>query len=221
VVWPDDFIRDKMAKLAGEAKPADEALPLRTHNTPGLPALTKAESGAVELALKAVAVFRKNFEFWTAIGKGLKALHNKAEEIGGKATYDRLREREGLGKEVISKSRSSRLIAIIDNLPAVEAWREDDLDDKQRFNWASPEAVHSHCPLFAKEKPEPESPIERALKRMIKVMKDATSDDRAHVMERLATEWNASSAPAKNRRRRRRKPAALSTFRPGANAGLF
>jgi hypothetical protein len=126
-----------------------------------------------------------------AIGKGLKALHVKAEELGGKTTYDRLREREGLAKDIIRKSRSSRLIAIIDNLPAVEAWRADDLDDKQRFDWASPEAVHRHCP-------EPKPALERAFERLIKESEKATSDEKAHatpLWESLASVW----APAKNK----------------------
>ena len=202
----------------------NEAPPPRTHNTPDLPALTKAESSAVEHALEAVAVFRKNFEFWVAIGEELKALHDKAEGIGGKKTYDLLREREGLGKDVIGASRSSRLIAIIDNLDAVKAWREDKLDDKQRFEWASPEAVHRHCPVFAKDKPEPtKSPIERALERLIKVTEKATSSEWDHVMVFLrrartlsaqATAKNESSAepaPAKSKSKAKAKSKAKST----------
>ena len=108
------------------------------------------------------------------------------------------RAREGLGKDIIRKSRSSRLIAIIDNLPAVEAWRADDLDDKQRFDWASREAVHRHCPLFAKDKPEPKPALERAFERLIKESEKATSDEKAHatpLWESLASVW----APAKNK----------------------
>ena len=147
-------------------------------------------------AMSRVAL-RKTFEFWVDIGKGLKALHDKAEGIGGKKTYDMLRDYHRLGKDVISASRSSRLIAIIDNLPAVEAWREDELDDKQRFDWASPEAVHRHCPLFAKDKPAPKPALERAFERLIKESEKATSDEKAHAMalwESLASVW----APAKN-----------------------
>jgi hypothetical protein len=85
---------------------------------------------------------------------GLDALKAKAERIGGRFTFDRLREREGLGGknahggDVLNKSRVSRLLAIFDNLPAVEKWRAG-LSPKQQFEWASPEAVHQHCPVFA------------------------------------------------------------------------
>jgi hypothetical protein len=142
----DDFVRDIRARHAGLP------LPPPTHNTPGLPALTEQEHVYVEGAREALASLRKTFDFWIAIARGLKALHDKADLSGGKITYDRLREREGLGKDVINKTRSSRLLAILDNLTAVGAWR-DSLTEKQRFAWASPEAVHIHCPIFAKPKP--------------------------------------------------------------------
>jgi hypothetical protein len=156
----DDFVRDMRARRAGTPLPP---LPAPTHNTPGLPALTEQERVYCEGAREALASIRKTFDFWVAIGRGLKALHDKAEQIGGKRTYDRLREREGLGKDVINKTRSSRLIAIIDRLTEVGAWR-DGLTDKQRFEWASPEAVHRHCPVFHKpklttSKPKPSPPV--------------------------------------------------------------
>lgn len=175
----DDFVRDKKAKLAGQS------LPPSTHNTPGLPALNKSESGYIERALEAMAVLRKTFEFWVAIGRGLKALHVKAEQLGGKQTYDRLRERESLGKEIITKTRSSPLLAIIDNLSAVEAWRADELDDKERFNWASPEAAHRHCPVFAKDKEPRPLNIERALNKIAEAMHDKTPTEKTQVAARF------------------------------------
>jgi hypothetical protein len=137
----EEFRRKQAAKQAG--------LPPPTHNTPGLPALTEQERVYVEGAREALASLRKTFDFWVAIGRGLKALHDKAVGLGGKKTYDRLRAREGLGREVINKTRSSRLLAIIDNLTEVGRWR-DGLTESERFKWASPEAVHVHCPLFKK-----------------------------------------------------------------------
>jgi hypothetical protein len=135
-----------------QAKRGGTPLPPPTHNTPGLPALTEQERVYCEGAREALASIRKTFDFWVAIGRGLKALHDKAQAIGGKKTYDRLRQREGLGKDVINKTRSSRLLAIIDRLTEVGAWR-DGLTEKQRFTWASPEAIHRHCSVFHKSKP--------------------------------------------------------------------
>jgi hypothetical protein len=79
--------------------------------------------------------------------QGLKALRDKADHLGGKFTFDRLREREGLGPETINKTRVSRLLSILEKRSDVERWRAN-LSDKQRFDWASPEAVWNHCQLF-------------------------------------------------------------------------
>ncbi len=141
----EEFQRKQAAKRGGKLSP-------RTHNQPPadrLPSLNEARHVYVETARGALAALRKTFETWVQVGIGLKALHDLADELGGKKTYDRLREREGLGRDVINKSRSSRLLAIIDKLSEVEGWRAT-LTDNQRFEWASPEAVHRHCPLFAK-----------------------------------------------------------------------
>jgi hypothetical protein len=116
-------------------------------NTPGIPPLTQQERTYVEAALEAMQSLKKTFEFWMAIGQGLKALRDKAGHLGGKFTFDRLREREGLGPETINKTRVSRLLTILEQRTEVERWRAR-LSDKQRFDWASPEAVWNHCPLF-------------------------------------------------------------------------
>jgi hypothetical protein len=158
-----DSIEEYQRKRA--AKRAVIRRPPRTHNQPSdLPALNEQRHVYVEQARASLGILRKTFETWVGVGQGLKVLHDFADEIGGKKTYDKLREREGLGRDVINKSRSSRLLAIIDNLPAVEEWRAT-LTPKQRFEWASPEAVHRHCPVFAKDKPQrvdkPASPAEQ------------------------------------------------------------
>jgi hypothetical protein len=168
----DDFVREKRS---GKTPPP-------THNS-GLPALNRSESAAVERALEALATIRKTFEFWVKIGKALKALHVKAEVLGQKKAYDLLREREGLGKEVISKSRSSRLLAIIDHLPEIQKWR-DKLTDKQHFDWQSPEAVHRH--FFAAADKEPTTPnIERIIKKLVAAMDGKAPAEREHVVMQL------------------------------------
>jgi hypothetical protein len=143
-----------------------------THNWPDLPALSHEETTYVEAALEAVAILRKTFEFWTAIARGLKALKDMAERLNlGRKTFDQLREREGLGKDIINKTRVSRLLTILANLSEVERWREG-LTDKQRFEWASPEAVHRHCPLFAKTKPDRTdrlTPLEQAQQTIVRL----------------------------------------------------
>ena len=72
---------------------------------------------------------KRTFEFWMVIARGLQALKDKADRMGGRFTFDRLREREGLGgkrrdgTDLLNKTRVSRLLAILDNIAAVEGWR--------------------------------------------------------------------------------------------------
>lgn len=151
-----------------------------THNS-GLPALTKAESACVERALDAVKEMRKKtFGDWVTIGRALKALHIKAEQLKRKKAYNILREREGLGVDIIKKSRSSRLLKIIDNLPAVEKWRAT-LTDAERFEWASPEAVCRHCPLFAKDAAPRAPNVDRIIKKLVEAMDGKASTEREQV----------------------------------------
>ena len=154
----EEFQRKQRTKRTGSR------LPPRTHNQPTtadrLPSLNEQRHVYVETARGAIAALRKTFETWVQVGIGLQALHDLADEIGGKQTYDRLREREGLGKNIVNKSRSSRLLAIIDKLSQVEEWRAS-LTDNQRFEWASPEAVHRHCPLLKPRDNAEPKPSER------------------------------------------------------------
>ena len=151
----DEFHRKQAAKRA--------ALPPADHNIPGLPSLSHEELVYAEAARTAWLSLKKTFEHWMTIARFLKVLRDKADRIGGRFTFDRLREREGLGGktdhggQVLNKTRVSRLLAIEENLSEVEKWRAG-LTDKRRFEWASPEAVCRHCPVFAKPKPDPDTP---------------------------------------------------------------
>ena len=188
-----------------------QALPPTTHNRPSdLPALNEQRRVYVEQARNGMAILRKTFETWVGVGRGLKALHDMADEIGGKRTYDRLRESEGLGKDVINKTRSSRLIAIIDNLAEVEKWRAQ-LTDKQRFEWASPEAVHRHCPVFAKDRPakqpkpnvgKPADLWKRDPKEIAaEILNNLTRDRLAAVLKAVAAQVREPKKPKRRRKR--------------------
>jgi hypothetical protein len=96
-------------------------------------------------------MLKKTFESWVTVGRGLHTLHLKAERIGGRQTFLRLREQAGLGEKQIQKATVTRLLQIIDNLPVVVSWRQD-LTERQQFDWAGPGAIHKHCPVFAKPK---------------------------------------------------------------------
>ena len=180
----DDFVRDVKAKRAGNVPP--------THNS-GLPALTKAESACVERALDAMKEMRKTtFGNWVTIGRALKALHIKAEQLKRKKAYNVLREREGLGVDIIKKSRSSRLLKIIDNLPEVEKWRAT-LTDAERFDWASPEAVHRHCPLFAKDAGPRAPNVDSIIKKLVAAMDGKAPTEREQVAAQVCEALEVST----------------------------
>jgi hypothetical protein len=185
----EEFQRKQNAKRA--------AAPALDDNMPGLPSLSHDEYDAVESARTALATMRRTFEFWIVIARGLRVLKDKANRIGGKFTFDRLREREGLGGKrrdgtnVLEKGRVSRLLAILDKLPEVEAWRAG-LTDRQRFEWASPEAVFRHCPVFQKSDdgtPPPFRPValDAAIKSVLHHLdKIEDEDNKRAVIERIA-----------------------------------
>jgi hypothetical protein len=138
-----------------------------SRNNRNLPALTPEEQGAVSTALDALYALKKTFDYWIDIARALKLLRDKADRIGGRFTFDLLRQREGLGgkdhlgREILNKTRVSRLLAILDRLEEVQQWRAR-LSDGQRFAWSSAEAVHQHCPLFQKPDDEDEEPAQKA-----------------------------------------------------------
>ncbi len=59
--------------------------------------------------------------------------------------FRRLREREGYGK--LKSARVSRLLAQHERRTEIDAWRAG-LTEKQRDDWASPEAIFSALPAF-------------------------------------------------------------------------
>jgi hypothetical protein len=114
-------------------------------------ALSLDEHASVEAARGAYAMLKKTFESWITVGRGLQTLWLKAERIGGRQTFGRLREKENLGERQLQKATVTRLLQIIERLPEVEHWRQT-LTQKQQFEWSSPSAIFKHCPVFAKPK---------------------------------------------------------------------
>ena len=147
----------------------------------------------VSSALDAVKEMRKTtFGNWVTIGRALKALHIKAEQLKRKKAYNILREREGLGVDIIKKSRSSRLLKIIGNLPEVEKWRAT-LTDAERFEWASPEAVNRHCPLFAKDAAPRARNVNSIIKELVEAMDGKASSEREQVAAQVCEALEVST----------------------------
>jgi hypothetical protein len=162
----DDFRRNIEAKKAAEAAAAAgnasaeaPAKPMaatsrasrtitRAHNTPGLPEIPRDLEDVVELGRETLSRTRRTYAVWVVIAAGLKVLADLAAG-GGKSKFRRLREREGYGE--LKAARVSRLLAQHERRVEIDAWRAG-LTEKQRDNWASPEAIYQRSPLF---KPAP------------------------------------------------------------------
>jgi hypothetical protein len=128
----------------------------RYDNAPELGALSFEEHASVEAARGAFMALKKTFEHWITILKGLETLHHKAERLGGRKTFQRLREQAGLGEKAIPKATVTRGFQILERLPDVYKWRQG-LTERQQYEWASPSAVFKHCPVFKSDggrKPE-------------------------------------------------------------------
>lgn len=103
-----------------------------------------------EGARQALLALRKTFQHWVMIGDAIGALRARAEELGGRKTFHRLLEQQGLGTLVKAKAITSRLEKIMARLPEVEAWHRS-LTEKQQIEWSSPGSIINHCPIFAKK----------------------------------------------------------------------
>jgi hypothetical protein len=116
-------------------------------NAPESMDFSASENAQLEAMRGAWSVLRRTFEQWIVVGRGLQTLRDRAERIGGRKTFQRLRDQQGIGQ--LDKGIVSRLLKIMDNLPQVTEWHST-LGEAQQVEWASPNAVYKHCPLFAK-----------------------------------------------------------------------
>jgi hypothetical protein len=118
-------------------------------NAPESQGLTLADAEIFENARQAIMTLKKTFEMWMVIGKAVQRARKIADDRGGRQTFQRLLEQQGLAKIVSQKSTWTRLLQIMDNLAEVVAWHET-LTDKQKIEWAAPTTVFKHCPVFNK-----------------------------------------------------------------------
>ena len=83
------------------------------------------------------------------IGRAVAALRTHADGLieKGRAsptTFPRLIKQQGLG-QWLDKANTSRLLAIMDRLPEVQAWHAT-LTLKKQIAWASPDSIMRKCP---------------------------------------------------------------------------
>ncbi len=112
---------------------------------------TLEEHRILQAAHVALVALRRTFDHWVAIGRGLQLLRQKADQIGTRNAFNELREQHRLGDRHFRKEAVSRLLKVMDNLEAVQAWRRT-LTERQRVEWASPDTVVKRCPIFNKPK---------------------------------------------------------------------
>jgi hypothetical protein len=88
---------------------------------------------------------------WVLIGEGLKLLRAKADKLGGRNAFKHLLESNDLGYFASSrgKSTATNLLRIMNKLPEVQEWHKS-LNDRERYEWASPRAVIQHATLADK-----------------------------------------------------------------------
>jgi hypothetical protein len=106
------------------------------------------ERRILDAAHEALTSLKRTFENWRTMGRGLQLLREKADCIGGRDTFDDLREQAGLGeKQGLKRSVASKLLRVMGELDAVEKWRAT-LTAQQKLEWSSPSAILKHCPVF-------------------------------------------------------------------------
>jgi hypothetical protein len=115
-------------------------------NAPESEALTLEDVEIFENARQSVVILKKTFETWTVIGKAVMQARNLADRRGGRKTFMRIVEQQGLGK-VVDKATASRLLRIMEHLPQIAAWRAT-LTERQQIDWASPSSVCQRCPAL-------------------------------------------------------------------------
>ena len=113
--------------------------------------ITPDEHRVLQAAHEALIALRRTFDDWVAVGRGLRLLRQKADQIGTRTAFNELREQHRLGDKYFRKETVSRLLRVMDHLEAVQAWRLT-LNEKQRIDWASPDSIVRRCPIFNKPK---------------------------------------------------------------------
>ena len=108
---------------------------------------TPDERRILDAARLASVTLRRTFDKWVTMGRGLQLLRKKADLLGTRNAFNDLRDQYGLGERRYNKTLVSKLLRVMDELEAVEKWRAT-LTEKQRFEWASPDAIIRHCPVF-------------------------------------------------------------------------
>jgi hypothetical protein len=130
-------------------------------NAPESEGLTTEAAEIFERAREAMMRLQKrSYEDWITIGHAVVLARKIADERGGRQTFKRLLEQQGLAPVVGDKATSTRLLAIMAELPEVTKWRAT-LATRQLVDWSAPTTIFRHCPIFQKPKPDGEAEAEK------------------------------------------------------------
>jgi hypothetical protein len=138
---------------------------------------TDDERRILDAARAAAVALKRTFDNWVTMGRGLQLLRKKADLLGTRNAFNDLRDQHGLGDRFFNKTLVSKLLRVMDELEAVEKWRAT-LTEKQRFEWASPDAIIRHCPVF---NPPPAVDAKREPSAYAKL--EQTNDDLARELD--------------------------------------
>jgi hypothetical protein len=134
----------------------------RHHNAPT--SLSAFEDEALEAARTEWAALKKRtFASWMIVGKGIRTLRQRADRLGGRKTFQRLMAEQGFridgpkSERQFDKTTAVRLLQVMEQETEVRIWH-DQLPSAQQADWASPNAILRHCPIFAKPKLTDPSP---------------------------------------------------------------
>lgn len=135
----------------------------RYHNAPEN-VLGSNELAIVEAGRVAMSSLQKTLMLWLTVGDAFKVLAEKAGRLNaGRKTFQRLMQQNGFPmdgpEKVIDKAMVSKLLKVVEYKADVIKWHET-LTPKQKREWAAPNTVMLHCPIFAKpEDPNKEKPM--------------------------------------------------------------
>src|SRR6516225_9096599 len=142
-----------------------KSLPCIDMNAPESQTLHRDELALCEAARQSALQSKLTFDNWMTIGRAVAALRTHADGLieEGRAsgtTFPRLIKQQGLG-QLLDKANTSRLLAIMDRLPEVQAWHAT-LTLKKQIAWAAPDSIMRKCPVFNQPaEPKPSQPTTR------------------------------------------------------------
>jgi hypothetical protein len=118
---------------------------------------TMDETAVLEAGRNGVRLLKKTIFTWIEIGRSVQLIRKKADNLGGRSTFERLMEQEGFplkkgGVGVFQPATITRLLQIMEqeNLSRIIDWH-DHLPDHLKIAWASPDSVFKHCPVFTEK----------------------------------------------------------------------